>query len=269
MAMRAGVVRKQTRDPWQVYRPDRPPSAYVTPFAFTDFGVDGREGTADDQVRTFLGVPQLQTDQYPVTQVVQNVPAIGRYTSLDVQFERRERGRWSAHVSAAWTWAREHAHWTLSGNRVTGETDTFPAYYPNSPNDTSLHGYTNWIVKAWGTYLAPWRLRVVPVLRHQSGQPYGRSLVVTAPAASGAVFQGTVLVEPLGTRRMDNLTILDVRVSRAVQFGRLSLDAMADVFNTLNSHAVHGLGFATGPNFERPLAVVSPRTLRLAARMTW
>lgn len=268
-ALRAGVVQKSSRELWQAYRPGRPPSAYTVPFTVDDIGADGLAGTADDEQRTFLGVPQSQVEMFPITQVVQNVPAVARYTSAEAQLERRARGRWSLSLSAVWTWSREHSHWTLSGNRVTGEIDTFPAYFPNSPNDTSLQEYTTWSVKGFGTYLAPWRVSVVPVFRHQAGQPYGRTFTATAPPGSGAVFSGLVLVEPLGHRRSDNITLADIRIMRPLTFGRVSVMLMADVFNVFNSHAVQGLGFMTGANFERPLSVVAPRTLRLSARAVW
>ena len=52
------------------------------------------------------------------------------------------------------------------------------------------------------------------ILRHQSGQPYGRIFQF-------AFNYGTqrVLAEPLGTRRQDNITLLDVRVEKAIRFG--------------------------------------------------
>ena len=269
IALRAGMVRRTSRDLWQVYRPGRPPSAYSSPFQFADFGADGQAGTTDDVLRQFLGVPLAESERFPLTQVVQNVPALARYTSVELGVERRAVGRWSFAASAVLTRTHEHAHWTLSGNRVTGELDSFPAYFPNSPNDTSLHRYSTWSAKATGSYDAPWRIGLIPVIRHQSGQPYGRTLSVSASAASGAVYQGTVLVEPLGARRMDNITLIDVRGTRGFAIGAARVEMIVDVFNVLNAHPVHGLDFRTGLNFERPLAVVSPRTARLAARFVW
>jgi len=54
-------------------------------------------------------------------------------------------------------------------------------------------------------------VRITPFLRHQSGQPFGRTF--STPLTYANV---RILAEPIGTRRMDNITILDVRVGKKV-----------------------------------------------------
>jgi hypothetical protein len=63
---------------------------------------------------------------------------------------------------------------------------------------------------SWGTAeagISGGSLRITPLLRHQSGQPFGRTFVT--PTNYGSI---GVLAEPIGTRRMDNVTMLDVRL---------------------------------------------------------
>jgi hypothetical protein len=48
--------------------------------------------------------------------------------------------------------------------------------------------FATWTAKAHGTFEAPWQLRISPVLRHQSGQPFGRTQTTDA----GALRYGTV-----------------------------------------------------------------------------
>ena len=57
----------------------------------------------------------------------------------------------------------------------------------------------------------PGTLRITPFLRHQSGQPFGRTFTTSLNYGSNV----RILAEPIGTRRMDNVTILDVRIEKA------------------------------------------------------
>lgn len=89
--------------------------------------------------------------------------------------------------------------------------------YPLTPNDLintgedGRHEFRVWTARAYGAYEAPWELRITPFLRHQSGQPYGRTFVVSN-LNQGSSF--AVLAEPIGTRRMDHITVFDVRVEK-------------------------------------------------------
>ena len=87
--------------------------------------------------------------------------------------------------------------------------------YPLTPNDLINAGengryeFRIWSAKVHGTYAGPWDVRITPFLRHQSGQPFGRTFVTTSNYGNIRI-----LAEPIGTRRMDNVTLLDVRVEK-------------------------------------------------------
>jgi len=103
--------------------------------------------------------------------------------------------------------------------------------------------------------------------RHQAGQPYGRTLSVSAPA--GLFFSGTVLVEPIDTRRMDNVNLLDVRVEKTVPIDRYRIGLFLDLFNIGNSHAAEIISFSTGTAFQRPQNILAPFTARIGFRFEW
>jgi len=126
------------------------------------------------------------------------------------------------------------------------------------------HVFTTWTAKAFATYDGPWGITVAPVLRHQSGQPFGRFLV--APLAYGSV---RVLVEPVGTRRQDHVTVVDLRVSKnfALPDSR-QVTAFVEVFNLLNSNAEELVSWSTN-DFLRPLAITPPRIARVGVRFAW
>jgi hypothetical protein len=261
LGVRVGFVYKTNDNLWQTYRPFRT-GPYTADFQVLDIGPDGIRGTSDDVMRTFKGIPTSQLG--PATAVIQNVPAIGRYKTLEASMQKRVSHRWSLTAGGFYTWTKEH------GNSYR-ENTVSPSFYPQSPNDTSLHEFTTWGFNASGILEGPYGLRVSPVFRHQSGHPYGRTLRVTPPA--GIFFHTgtpTVLVEPLNTRRMDNIYLLDLRVERRFQFARtMAVRGFLDLFNLFNTHAAEIISFETGPAFERPLQVVAPFTARVGFRFEW
>lgn len=264
MGLRTGFVYKTIDNPTLVYLPGLPPSAYDTPFTVLDLGEDGVRSSADDVLRTFLGVRNPPADA--LRQVFTNVPAIGRFKTVDVSFNRRLSNRWSANAGFAYTWSREHLN-AFGGNNVS------PSVFPNSPNDTSLHDTTSWNIKASGTWEAPGGVRVTPLIRHQAGNNYGRTLTLTPPSGifcCGANAVNAVLVEPLDARRMPNITVVDLRAEKTAAFaGTLRLRLFLDLFNLTNSNAPETISFSTGRAFEAPTTILGPRVARVGVRFEW
>ena len=266
VGLRGGFLYKTIDNQTLVYQPGRPVSAYDTPFGVRDIGVDGVANTGDDRSLTFLGIPTSRLG--PATRVFMNVPAIGRFKTLELSMNKRTSRRWSAQAGFSYTWTKEHGGggaFTYLGNNVS------PNIYPNSPNDTSPNAFTSWSVKAAGSYDAPWGVRVSPVLRHQAGQNYGRTITFSAPAGvfCCGLNTNTVLVEPMDTRRSDNITVFDVRAEKTVPLGRTRAKLFLDLFNLTNSNAAETISFSTGAAFERPTAFLAPRVARVGFRFEW
>lgn len=76
-----------------------------------------------------------------------------------------------------------------------------PNEFPVTPNDfihtdpRGRHRYRDWSVRVHGTWEGPWSTRITPLLRHQSGAAFGRTLV--ARLNYGAI---RVRAEPIGAR---------------------------------------------------------------------
>ena len=107
--------------------------------------------------------------------IVRNVPnSDSHYWTWDITANKRFSGRWSLVAGFAHTWNRDQAS-GYSGQPVRQNT------YPLTPNDLINAGaegryeFRTWTAKVHGTYQAPWDLRITPFLRHQSGQPFGRT----------------------------------------------------------------------------------------------
>ena len=72
-------------------------------------------------------------------------------------------------------------------------------------------------------------------MKMQSGAPYGRFFQTRV----GELNYGTqiILAEPIGTRRQDNVTVIDFRVEKQLRFAadRAKLGLFFDLFNATNS----------------------------------
>jgi hypothetical protein len=251
IGLRGGFVYKTEDDLTATYQPFRGLNAYTTPYTFVDIGVDGRAGTADDRNLTFLGLPSANAANFPTTSVVQNVPQYSRAKNVELSINKRYGNRWSASLGGAYTWLTD-----------------FPNGYPQNPNQPGVEDRTLWNLKATGSYDAPWGIRVSPVLRHQSGGNYARTLAITAPA--GLIATGTAYAEPMNANREDNIWVFDVRAEKTVEINtRMRARLFVDVFNITNSSAAETISRATGTAYQRPSAILAPVTARLGFRFLW
>jgi hypothetical protein len=256
MGARVGFVYKTEDDLIATFQPGRPPSAFTVPYAFNDNGVDGRAGTADDRTLTFYGMPNSQAANFPITETQMNVDQYSRYKTIEASVNKRYGSRWSG----------------SAGFGYTMMTD-FPNGPQRNPNNPGVEDRTLWTFKASGSYDAPWGIRLSPVLRHQSGVNYARTVTISAPAALGLTATssqnaGTVAyVEPMDANREDNIWVFDVRAEKSINLSsRVRIRAYFDAFNLTNSHASETIGRATGLSYQKPTAILAPFTTRVGFR---
>jgi hypothetical protein len=253
MGVRAGFVYKTEDDLFATMQPDRPASLFTVPYNFVDIGVDGRSGTADDRNLTFFGIPNAGIPS--ARQVVMTVDQYSRYKTFETSLNKRYGNRWSGSVGFGYTMMTD-----------------FPNGGPKrNPNVPGVDDRTLWNFKASGSYDAAYGIRISPVLRHQSGSNFARTITVTAPAScacTGTSNTGnTHYPEPMNSNREDNIWVFDVRLERTLNFGsRVRLRAMFDAFNLANSHASETISRATGLSYLKPSAILAPRTARVGFR---
>jgi len=262
VGLRSGVVWRSGHGYFMRVNANRPFGAFSEPVAIADPGPDGQLDTADDG-------PPIHGRDVPRTIAARNVVtnvdgARSRHWTWEVVAERRHRGRWSLLAGFAHVWNGDQAS-TYAGQQVRQNQ------YPVTPNDVINAGpdgrydFRTWTAKLHATVEGPWGLRAAPLLRHQSGQPFGRTFATRLEY--GTV---RVLAEPMDTRRMDHVTLLDVRVEKGFRLpGGRRVAAFADVFNLLNANAEQNLNWSSGSAFLQPLAIVPPRIARLGARLDW
>ena len=254
LGARVGFVFKSEDDLITSFNPGRPASAYTVPFSFVDVGPDGVNGTGDEQTLTLYGVPAANAATlFPLTNVTMNVPSYGRYKTVEASMNKRLSDRWSMQAGGSHTWSNEFS-------------------FPNNPNTRPESDTTRWDFKVSGTFEAPYGVRISPLVRHQAGANFARTISVGSASATavGAIFSGTIQAEDANARRHDNITVFDVRVDKGFNLARsMRLRAFFDLFNITNSNAVETRTTSTGTSFLRPTAILTPRTARLGVRFMW
>jgi hypothetical protein len=275
LGVRVGYVWKKDYNGWQQMNDGRPHSAYNVPVSIIDPGPDGNVATTADNGT--LNLFNIDDTSRPNRNVVRNVEGYeGDYNTIEVSANKRFSNRWSMNASFSQTWTHEF-HNTYFGNRFASvvQNSSLFGVYSNNPNEFLEHDFTNWNAKFSGTIDAGWDLRVTPVLKMQSGAPYGRYINVagcTATTTTNCLNYGAqlVLVEPIGTRRQDTVTVFDFRVEKQLRFAdRARAGLFFDLFNTFNSSTAVNEVWQAGTRFERASTVLGPRIAKFGVKFDW
>jgi hypothetical protein len=241
---------------------NRPMNAYTVPTTVRDPGPDGAVGTSDDgalfnvfnlnPANLALGTVNFRT----------NGEGTAEFHNFEITGTKRSTGRWSLQASFAYRWNRDHEN-NYFGNEVR-LLDT-----PSTPNDLinttgGRHYFTTWSSKINGTIEVFRGWRVTPALRHQSGQPFGRTFLATLNYGSQRI-----LAEPIGAQRQDNLTVFDFRAERVFRIRGKALAPFLDVYNLGNSDAASNIAWSSGGSYLLPSTIIGPRLLRVGVKYDW
>ena len=196
--------------------------------------------------------------------VVRNVEnSASDYFTLEVDAIRRFSGRWMLASSFSHTWHRDQASTYLDQNVRAN-------ILPLTPNDLintdarGRHVFTTWSAKIQGAIEGPWQLRISPFLRHQSGHPFGRTARVTLNY--GLI---NVLTEPIGTRRQDHITVLDLALEKTIPIAGSRAGVFLELYNLLNANPAQQIIWLSGSSFLRPTNIVPPRIARIGVKFDW
>jgi hypothetical protein len=275
LGVRVGYVYKKDHNGWQQMDDGRPYSAYNIPITIMEPGPDGLIGTTADN--STLNLFNIDNPARVTQNVVRNVEGYeGNYKTLEFSANKRYGQRWSMNASYSYTWTNEF-HNTYFGNRFASVVQNSSLFGPTAtnPNENLLHDFTNWNVKVSGTVDAGWGLRVTPVVKMQSGAPYGRYASIpgcTATTTANCLNYGTQLVpiEPIGTRRQDTVALFDFRVEKQLRFAdRARAGLFFDVFNLMNSNTAVNEVWISGSRFERASTVLGPRIVKFGVKFDW
>jgi hypothetical protein len=267
LGIRVGYVWKKDKDGWQQIVPNRPFSAYNIPVTVT-------EATTGQTFNLFnLDNPAGR----PITQFTTNLDDYeGTYRTLEFSSNKRYSNRWSMNASFSYTWTEEWNRTYFNNVMGTAVSNfSLAGAHGTNPNEHTFHDFTNWNAKFSGTIDAGWGLRVTPVLKSQSGAPFGR--VVNIPGCTATVTVNClnygaqlVLAEPVGTRRQATVTLFDFRVEKQVRLAdRARIGLFFDLFNVFNSNTAINLNWRSGTSFEMPTTIMPPRIAKFGVKFDW
>jgi hypothetical protein len=252
--VRTGVVLNARRDPYGSINVSRPLDAYTVPVSVVDPGPDGRLGSSDDgPALTAYGLGAEPLSALPVN-LLTNLPGDSDYYTWEITATKRQNARWSLLASFTHTWNREAA--------LAPGADFTPNALINAV--AGQDRFRTWQAKLNATVNLPLGFRVVPVLRHQSGQPFARTFVRTLNFGNA-----TIKAEPITANRTPHITLVDVRTEKTFGVKAVRVMGFFDVYNLFNSNAVQTVTTSSGSAWLRPTAITGPRVARIGARLEW
>jgi hypothetical protein len=251
--------------------------AIYDPVQRRDPGPDNTLDTADDG--ELLTVYNKSGDTF--LNMTNPEGAYRRYNGFQVNVRKRFSHNWQTNTSYTWSRTRGNVNNNLGGNSPgssstsdTGQSGAFVNPNRAINNDAAVvFDYTHHF-KAEGTYRLPvWGgFNISGVYRYITGAAWGRRATITD------LDQGSesVRIEPRGTRRVDALNNVDLRVEKTFVFGQQSRTAglFVDVFNVNNqgipdSTSERPIIDTSGDTFGNPRRWIDPRLVRVGVRFTF
>ena len=98
-----------------------------------------------------------------------------------------------------------------------------------------------------------------------SGKPWAATTQIALPQGDQRI-----LLEPRGSRRLSSQSLLDLRVSKPISFGRMGhVELLIDVLNVLNDTDEESLATDDlfSPNFGQPSIFIDPRRAMVGLRL--
>ena len=276
IGLQAGYVYRNIDDFRVRVNANRPFDAYNVPVTLRDPGPDGAFGNADDGPN-FQGFNLNPANlALPNVNVLTNLDGKGDYHTVEISANKRQSGRYSLAAAFSKRWNADHST-TYFGQNLRPTNQSTPA----SPNDLintddGRFVFSMWTAKINGSYEAPWSIRITPALRFQSGQPYGRTILASSAygiGGTGGINYGTarILMEPIGTRKQDDILIFDIRTEKYFNLGAAAGGSASSWTSTTSPTPTPS---RTSPGtraraFELPSAIVPPTIARFGMKFDW
>ncbi len=239
-----------------------------------DAGRDNVVGTADDRALTVYSVPRTYpTFGQTIERFLQQGAGEGRnkYDAFGVTFNKQQSNNWSFLTSF------DASHRDL---RAIAPRNPNEALYGPGDFDTavagSLTGGTgntgnpyrhrepewHYSVRLSGTYQLPWGLMYGSSFTAQSGDYFGRDVIVR-----NANNENVLIRVETQAGRYPWVKLWDNRISKRLKtWGSQSVEGMIDLFNSLNVNTVTAQTNRNGSTYLQPTTIIAPRVFRLGVR---
>ena len=260
---RFSTIRKQDKGGYKTINRALPYSAFTDVAYGVDIGRDNIAGTSDDAQIELWAVPRDHPGFGQVDQIYQNYDDNeGRdiYTAFDFAFNRSYADGYTFTVTHTSSFAKRRSADPQNPNQLI---HNFAQQFPEWDH----------VFKVNGVYDMPFGIKYSSTLLNQAGAFFNR----TTRMRDARGRNQTVLVEGQ-VGRYDTVRLWDNRISKTFQINdRHTIEAMFDLYNTLNSSAIIRHENRNGPNYLRPLAssaidaaaaspILSARIFRLGMR---
>ncbi len=196
-----------------------------------------------------------------------------QYHGIEVLFNKRFSNRWQLLASYVWS--------TCTGTIDNGFGDDVgwggSTYDPNFwiNRDGNCTRDPTHMLKLQGSYILPLRIHFNAHLRYITGNTYVRGVRFRLDQG-----RRTILSEKMGSRRLEDKMILDVRLEKTFTIAeRFRLGLMMDIFNVFNDDSITSWGTTINSSWfpdlsqyassdgHRVYGLVSPRAIRLGIRV--
>jgi hypothetical protein len=194
------------------------------------------------------------------------------YHGLVVAMEKRMSNGWQA--SGSYTFSKVDGLQAASATSADGAQLSTVAptnMFGSDPNNLTnaggrLPNDRPHVLRMTGVVNVPWiGVTVAANLQQFSGKPWAATAQVTLPQGAQRI-----LLEERGSQRLSSQSILDLRVSKTLQFGDAGrVELLLDVLNLLNETAEEALvsDVLAATTFGRPRSFVDPRRAMLGVRL--
>ena len=251
---------------------NRPYEVYNIPITNPDPGPDGRVGSADDPGTfvTYYDYPaSLAGRRFAGTMLVNDPRADQTFKTIEVGGTKR--------ISQGWQINASYSATKLNLPFTCGPTNLLTARCPLNPNIDFNAANRTWerTGKLSGAYTFPFEIIASANFEHRTSAPQARQVLFTG----GRQIRSIVMnVEPLGTFRLPDTNLLDIRTAKRFALGAArSLELRVDVFNAMNVNTIKQRVARSGPDFLRPFTgeaaaatvIILPRIVQLGASFSF
>jgi len=253
------------RNQYRIENTLRPYGVYTIPITNPDPGPDGRVGTTDDPgtLVTYYDYPREYAGlAFQQPRVVNDSGADQTYRSFEVAASKRFSDGWT--FTGSYTATKKSIPYPTSGAVRSGIQAV-----PLNPNAEIFVADNTWDWQARfsGAYTLPAGLVVSANLEHRSGDPLARTALFAGGQQISSI---TLRVEPLGSTRLPNLNLLDVRVEKRISlFANHHAAVQFNAYNMLNINSATAITQQSGPNYGRVTAIVPPRSAQIGVSYTF
>lgn len=222
----------------------------------------------DGSTQTFYNRTQL----IPVEEwYMINPPDANRdYDGVEVTVNKRYSHGWQMQASYVYQKSRgmiaTDFNSTWSGSSLYDQPNAHINIFGRFPDERTHQ------IKLQGMVQLPWGVTLGGYARFLSGNRYTRGIRSQDLGVSLGQGPTTIYAEQRGSRRLPEVSILDLRLEKKFRISRTSLGVFVDLFNVFNDNkatSVYTISSNPGIKFETMQSIMDPRILRIGARFEW